>query len=516
MSDFRSRRGSYIKVRNGRYYYRRAVPASHREMVGKREWIIPLRGLSDTERLREAQAIAAQHDAMLTAETWEPGSFPQPPHDTVEMRIESEGGPTGVKYREGQMVPVNKISVTDDPALHRQATVEGYFAMSRREMILQQELDALRAQHQAAQNDDQRELANMKAANVAAEIDAEARVAGAETVLSVLDGWRAHRKQAPTTWKKHNQYSREFADLHGDLPLMEVTKRHVVQYVEHCQTMTYRGEPISPGSIAKRLDSIKALFSYAASADLVEHSPALGVKPPRDTRPKTSQSWKSFEKAEIQKLVLVATDLWTNRRASRNTGRKDDLITALHCLIWTGARPEEICQLRRADIDLAHLAIIVTNDESDDDARARLVKNDRSTRTIPIHSRLLPILSEHLRRSNSPLLFPSFEPQATPAELEHAQTTGALEIKGRYARPISREWTDYLREKIVPGEPRKVLYSLRHSWAAESRRTGMPEHVRNAIMGHADDNQHASRYGGDADWLELKRDHIERMDYLSA
>jgi len=118
---------------------------------------------------------------------------------------------------------------------------------------------------------------------------------------------------------------------------------------------------------------------------------------------------------------------------------------------------------------------------------------------------------EHLRRNNSALLFPSFAPEPTPKELKEAESAGKLEIKGRYARPLSREWTDNLRKQISPDEPRKVLYSLRHSWAAESRRTGMPEHVRNALMGHADDNPHAGRYGVDADWLEEKRRHVERM-----
>lgn len=187
-------------------------------------------------------------------------------------------------------------------------------------------------------------------------------------------------------------------------------------------------------------------------------------------------------------------------------------MTALQCLIWTGARPEEICQVRRDWVDLDRGVIQITNDETDDGARAAFVKNENSVREVPIHSRLLPFLSEHLRRHNSPLLFPSFEPKPSKAELAEAQKTGVLEIKGRYARPISREWTDNLRTLIAPNEPRKVLYSLRHSWAAESRRSGMPEHVRNAIMGHAEDNPHSGRYGGDADWLEEKRRHVERME----
>lgn len=48
------------------------------------------------------------------------------------------------------------------------------------------------------------------------------------------------------------------------------------------------------------------------------------------------------------------------------------------------------------------------------------------------------------------------------------------------------------------------MYSFRHTWSAESRRVGMPEHVRDAIMGHVNENPIADRYGGDGDWIERK------------
>jgi len=358
------------------------------------------------------------------------------------------------------------------------------------------------------------ELAELRTFKAEKELEAAVRRSG-ETVLSILPRWREREKQAPTTWKKHVQYAREFTEFHagqgGDIHLTEIAKRHVQEYVEHAQTLTHRNMLLSPTSIAKRLDSVRALLAFAVSVDEIEHNPATGVKSPKDNRPKTSRSWRSFTKEDVQRLVAVSTDLWSKRRNSKQAWRKEDLMTALQCLIWTGARPEEICQARRDWVDLDRAVFQITNDETEDGARAAYVKNDNSVREVPIHSRLLPFLSEHMRRHNSPLLFPSFEPKATSAELAGEKKTGVLEIKGRYARPISREWTDNLRELIAPGEPRKVLYSLRHSWAAESRRSGMPEHVRNSIMGHVEDNPHAGRYGGDADWLEEKKRHLERM-----
>ncbi|MEP3686375.1 MAG: tyrosine-type recombinase/integrase [Sulfitobacter dubius] len=500
--------------KGGRPYYRRVIPKKYRGLYDdKTVWLIPLEGRGDAALEAEAAAHAHRHNEEISDhEDLDPTALA----DFIEVvRAEKENPeaftpPNGgsPKFWKDGKAYVGAWAASNDPAYRRRKADEGDLAMSEGEALARLKLAETYTTPPADP-----ELAELRAFKAEKELEA-ATAKNGETVISILPRWREREKQAPTTWKKHVQYVREFSDLHAkgsELYLSEVTKKQVQAYVEYAQTLTYRGAPLSPTSVAKRLDSVRALLSFAASVDEIDHNPATGVKAPKDSRPKTSRSWKSFEPEEIKKLVRVSTDLWNKRRNSKQPGRKEDLATALQCLIWTGARPEEICQLRREDIDLPTGAVHITNDETGDDARARLTKNDSSIRTVPIHSRLLPVLSEHLRRHNSPLLFPSFAPEPTPAELKEEERTGMLEIKGRYARPLSREWTDNLRELIAPDEPRKVLYSLRHSWAAESRRTGMPEHVRNALMGHADDNRHASRYGGDAEWLEVKREHVERM-----
>lgn len=517
------RRKSYIRWKNGRPYYRRVIPARYRDMFDRKtEWVIPLKGSGNAELEAEAAALAHQHNKQLSFGEQLPDEAFTPPSDAVAMRVDlaPENAPPGqesapvIFTRDGQVREIYRFAITDDPAERRKAEADGFFVMTTAESKAQLEFHEQLQAYQDADSPERREIADLKGERAARQIEAATRVSG-ETVLSILPRWHDYQKQAATTWKKHSQYATEFAELHGDLPLSEVTKRRVVEYVEHAQTLTYRGEPLSPTSITKRLDSIRALLAFAVHAGEIEANPAAGVKPPKDNRPKTARSWKSFTTDEIKKLAEASTEIWTNRRDSRQPGRREDLMTALQVLIWTGARPEEVCQLRRDDVDLHRGVVRITNDESDDGARARLTKNEQSIREVPLHSRLTPVLTEHLRHHNSPLLFPTFEPQATPAELAEAERTGKPPIiKGRYARPISREWTDNLRAVIAPTEPRKVLYSLRHSWAAESRRTGMPEHVRNAIMGHANDNPHAGRYGGDAEWLEEKRRWVERLDII--
>lgn len=267
----------------------------------------------------------------------------------------------------------------------------------------------LKVKYEAATSDDARENAELKGAAIADKIDAEHADSSSETVLSIMPRWRANKKQGTATWKKHTQYIREFADVVGDLPLPTITKKYVIQFVEHAQALRHPdGREYSPNSVAKRLDSVKALLAFAVEVDEIDVSPASGVKAPKDHRPRAARSWKSFEPAEVSKLVTVATEFWANRKI-RVPGRNDDLLTALHCLVWTGARPEEISQLRREDVDVARAVISITNDNSDDDARERLTKNEQSVRDVPIHSRLLPFVEAHLQRHNHNATETAFE-----------------------------------------------------------------------------------------------------------
>lgn len=551
MSFVPRRRKNYIVWKNGRAYYRRAIPAKYRPLFGgKTAWVIQLKSHGDAALEAEAAAYAHQHNEELADHDdlgpeglqalieevkayqadpalYDPPSVELPPE--LELR-DVEGARVSYfvdpkrrsNWRElppifvdGEVRDDLAWSAHSDPADTREAVKAGRIGFTLPEARARVAIAAAKHLAKTAQDDDQRELAELRSYKGERELEAAVRAKDDCTLTELLPRWKAFKKQAPMTFQKHEQYVREFAALHGDLHLSAVTKRHVVDYVEHVMTLTHKGEPLSPTSIAKRLDSVRALLAFAVSRDLITHNPATGVKPPQDKRPKTSRSWKSFTPDEVAKLVDVSTELWASRKERTAIGRGADLTTALQCLIWTGARPEEICQLRRVDIDLKRRSIRITNDETEDEDRAKVTKNAHSIREVPIHPRLLPILESHLRSHSRALLFPTFAPQVRPKDLREAECTGQpVEMRGRYMHPISREWTDHLRAKVAGNDPRKVLYSLRHSWAAESRRAGMPEHVRNALMGHADDNPHAGRYGGDADWLDEKRKHLDVMNCL--
>lgn len=162
-----------------------------------------------------------------------------------------------------------------------------------------------------------------------------------------------HQQNKPQEATKEGHYRaiEEFIALHGNLPLIKITKKQVAAYVAHVSQMKVNGRLLAPSTVKQRLEKLVAVLQYAASVDAVDHNVGKAVVAPRDARPKGDTIYKPFDKSEVRKLIEVGTSVWTSRRYQTHKtkmSRMTDCITALHMLTWTGARPEEICQLRIA------------------------------------------------------------------------------------------------------------------------------------------------------------------------
>lgn len=410
-------------------------------------------------------------------------------------------------YRDGKRIKTYKLATSSDPDFLRAAEKEGYFIMSPEEVRQQGTLMKQFLAYKSADGADAKELAKLRHKNTRRTIE-ELAPAGSETLTSILPKMHLQRKPRESTKRDHLRVAREFRSLHGDISLEKITKGHVRKYVEHVLSMTFKGQPLAPSTVKQRLEKLSAILQFAVSIDAMEYNVARDVKAPKDDRPLGDQTYKPFEKSEVRTLIDVGTEIWTKRRyATPKTrlSRKDDFITALHLLTWTGARPEEVCQLTVEDVHLDRMGIVITNLSDDLDSRQRQLKNEESVRGIPIHRILFPRLKDHVehvtRVSNSGLLFPSFEPDLK---------------SGRYARFISTEWTQHLRQHVTD-DPQKVLYSLRHSWAGESKNVGMSEAMRNDIMGHASNSESSSakRYTHLFDDLNNQLEWVNKMDCIN-
>jgi len=156
-------------------------------------------------------------------------------------------------------------------------------------------------------------------------------------------------------------------------------------------------------------------------------------------------------------------------------------------MLYTGARPEEIAQLRVCDVQseggLGDMSDRWYFDFTGGGANQR-IKNDASRRRVPVHPRLIELgffnLFQYRMKNSENLIFD---------QLRHG-------ARGRLAEAPSRWFNEvWLRDVKAVVDPKKVLYSLRHSVATKLKHSGVEESMIAEILGHTNNSMSTGRYG---------------------
>jgi integrase len=182
----------------------------------------------------------------------------------------------------------------------------------------------------------------------------------------------------------------------------------------------------------------------------------------------------------LKSILEKAQTTWSK------SGRDIDLLMMLRVLIYTGARPLEIAQLRPCDVENGVISI--------NDHDGKEIKNKASIRDIPIHPEIADF--EEFAKSGGQLVFKTYET-----------------IQDRKAEALSSRFTKLIRQQLKITDQRKTLYSLRHSFADACRNAGIPYGIRYQLMGHVESNKNAAGYGIGASIETLKRE-LAKVDPL--
>jgi integrase len=167
------------------------------------------------------------------------------------------------------------------------------------------------------------------------------------------------------------------------------------------------------------------------------------------------------------------------------SGETDDTTTAA-ALFWmplialySGARQEELAQLRVADFHVAEG--LGTYYEIHDRDENRNVKNSESVRNVPVHPALrkLGLLRyvDSLREAGETLLFPKLTARKN----------------GERAPAVSHAF-GRLCDELGLTDDGLVFHSLRHTFITYARESRVGDDVRRAITGHAEGDVHGD-YG---------------------
>ena len=254
----------------------------------------------------------------------------------------------------------------------------------------------------------------------------------------------------------------------GDLPVRSLTQAHVRMLKDRLLSTPRRGGEggtLSPATVKKNLSGLKAVLSWAQSNGYITHNPAEKM---------TVATAKNLD--DTGRIPYSADDLRVIFAEGQRTIGATYFSTrtytgADYWLPWlglyTGARLEELGQLRTADVrheeGVDYLAI-----EPGDGKR---VKTRSSKRRVPVHPELIKLgfldFVSAQRVAGRVRLFP--ELKATRFALTSAW---------------SKWWGRHVRQSCGITDPRKTFHSFRHGWK-EAARAAMTEEVHDAITGHS-------------------------------
>ncbi len=247
-----------------------------------------------------------------------------------------------------------------------------------------------------------------------------------------------------------------FIELHGDLPLSDLTIAHLREYsgaIEHLPAITsskrLRGQklpvlikiaqaeglqPVSVKTRAKHISMLKALTAFAPGQGYMDSDPWAAFK---FIAPKVKHSAQKprapFTGDQVAQVLAMAS--------------KADPATIDHwaplLATYQGARREEIGQLMAADVfeDDGVWVMRIT-----DEGEGQKVKNAASFRTIPLHQALIEA-GFHIfaaGRPNGEYLFR--EAKRWGGKLSPMRA----DARGRLTEPFGKRFSRMLREKLAP------------------------------------------------------------------
>ena len=159
--------------------------------------------------------------------------------------------------------------------------------------------------------------------------------------------------------------------------------------------------------------------------------------------------------------------------------------------LYTGGRANELAQLLVSDVitvgNVLCIAITDLDDEDDDDTplktHRKSVKTASSRRWIPVHPKLAEIgflrFVEDLKERGETQMFP---------ELPFVVESG-------YGRKVSRFFAESTKKLGIWSSRKKVFHSFRSTLNGRLMKLGMPQELRELILGHSNDSMNVQHYG---------------------
>ena len=172
--------------------------------------------------------------------------------------------------------------------------------------------------------------------------------------------------------------------------------------------------------------------------------------------------------------AIFASPLYTGARGAKARAEPGGFL-AFNACHWlpllghlTGARLEELAQLRPEDVRLEPVPHLILTEEGE----GQSVKTGGSRRAVPVHPELVRLgflrFAADRRAAGAAWLFPEL----------------TVSPDGRRSAAWSKWWGRFTA-KLGLADPRLVFHSWRHSFKSACRAAAIPEDVHDGLTGHA-------------------------------
>lgn len=337
--------------------------------------------------------------------------------------------------------------------------------------------------------------------------------------------WLEERKPPKKTVLDFTTTVRRFAELHGNLPVCEITKQHVRAFKSalgrlprslsrEMRKMTMsellerlgrspapEGATLKSGSINKHISALHTVFRWIEQQGYLDDYPNW-------SNPAANMKMHDPAGEEENRLPYDADDLtlifsspvFRSDERPRGGGGEAAKWLPLVALV-SGARVEEIGQALVSDVK-EHDGILYLDINTLDKQAGKRVKNKSSRRKLPLHPELLRcgLLTyvDQRKRDGGVRLFPDLRPSVSG------------QITGNWSK-----WWGHYTDALGITDPRKVFHSFRHTFKRACRAAHIEEELHDALTGHtsASVGRKYGSGGGDGVPLEVLHEAIAKVSY---
>jgi len=302
---------------------------------------------------------------------------------------------------------------------------------------------------------------------------------GKSKVLSeMVSDWKSYEEKRGLEKKTVSQAVSDLELLTPYLPTANLlTKEHVSLWIKEVS----RKGKLSAASVNRIFTSCRSFFKYLKFIEEVHEDTIDPFVVPNEFKIGKKRNSKALNKRESW-LPFEANAVVQIHQAALSKG--DDLLAELILLgAYTGARIEELCSLKKGDVNLSSRSFRITDS-----------KSEAGIREIPIHDEILPLIKRLLESDDPIYLMPGL----------------SISAFGDRSNAMGKRFG---RLKTAMGyTSRYVFHSIRKTFTTLLENAGVNENITADIVGHEKPRMTYGLYSGGTN-LEVKREAISKVKY---